>query len=83
MGGGFISGRQETVSVDRLKPHLGLAPGVFGRSPDSADGRRTDVHTVTPQLLILLWRSFIYEEISEWNVNKSANCLDIYAPKVE
>jgi hypothetical protein len=39
--------------------------------------------TVFVQLLILLWRSFIHEEISEWNVNKSANRLDIYAPKME
>jgi hypothetical protein len=25
---------------------------------------------------------FFYEEISEWNVNKSAKRLGIYAPKV-
>ncbi len=41
------------------------------------------VCTVFVQLVILFLRSFIYEEISEWNVNKSANRLDIYAPKVE
>jgi hypothetical protein len=40
--------------------------------------------TVFVQHVLILWRSFIYEEISEWNVNiKSANRLDIYAPKVE
>jgi hypothetical protein len=31
----------------------------------------------------IIMAQFIYEEISEWNVNKSANRLDIYAPKVE
>jgi hypothetical protein len=34
-------------------------------------------------LVISLWHSFVYEEISEWNVNKSANRFDIHAPKVE
>ena len=28
-----IGGRQETVSVDRLKPHLGLAPVVSAAPP--------------------------------------------------
>jgi hypothetical protein len=31
---------------------------------------------------IILAQFYIYEEISERNVNKSANRLDIYAPKV-
>ncbi len=39
--------------------------------------------TVFVQLVILLWRSFIYEEISEWNINKSANRLAISAPKAD
>ncbi len=39
--------------------------------------------TVFVQLVISLWRSFIHEEISEWNVNKSGNRPYIYAPKVE
>jgi hypothetical protein len=41
------------------------------------------LYTVFVQLVILLWSSFIYEEISEQNVNKSVNRLYIYAPKVE
>jgi hypothetical protein len=36
--------------------------------------------TVFIRLVILLWQKFIYEEISECNVNKSGNHLYIYAP---
>ncbi len=31
---------------------------------------------------MLLWRDFIYVKILDWDANKSASCLYVYAPKV-
>jgi hypothetical protein len=42
---------------------------------------RPTFHVV--QFLILLWRDFIYVKIPEWEGNKSASRLYVYAPKVE
>jgi hypothetical protein len=39
--------------------------------------------TIIVQFVILLWRGFIPLKILEWNVNKSASRLYVYAPKVE
>jgi hypothetical protein len=35
------------------------------------------------QFVILLRRGFIHAKILEWNVNKSASRLYVYAPKVD
>jgi hypothetical protein len=41
------------------------------------------LHLMIVLFVILLWRDFIYVKIPEWDANKSANRLHVYAPKVE
>ncbi len=41
------------------------------------------IYIVCTDSNIILRRGFIYVKILEWNVNKSASRLEVYAPKVE
>ncbi len=41
------------------------------------------LHLLIVQVLTLLGGVFIYVKIPEWDVNKSASRLYVYAPKVE
>ncbi len=45
-------------------------------------GLSQPICSICTLLVILLWHSFIYEEISKQNVNKYSNCLYIYVAKV-
>jgi hypothetical protein len=81
------------TEVQTVMPQLGTVfPGMPARFLHTQAGQRwrpslgapcRGLATLFIQFVILLWLSFIYEEITKWNINKSANRLYIYASKVE
>ena len=73
-----------STNKSKTKASQDLATTWFGKQTENRKNNNNIVAAYIYsicKLVILLWRCFICEEISDWNVNKSANRLDIDAPK--